>query len=127
MPWPLVRSLWISVVVCASGIGLGQPIGTVTTLAGSSLGNVDGVGTAAQFYIPSAVAVDVTGTIAVVADFGSYVIRRINVTSAQVTTLAGTPFVVGAADGIGTAASFNAPYGIAIDATGTVALVVRLE
>ena len=41
-----------------------------------------------------------------------------------VSTLAGTSGASGSANGLGTAASFNSPYGVAIDAAGTVALIV---
>ena len=36
----------------------------------------------------------------------------------------GTSGVPGSVNGLGTAASFNSPYGVAMDANGTVALVV---
>ena len=51
--------------------------GAVTTLAGSTLGFVDGNGTSAQFYFPVGVAVDGAGGNVYVADTSNYRIRHI--------------------------------------------------
>ncbi|CAD7841173.1 hypothetical protein S1OALGB6SA_283 [Olavius algarvensis spirochete endosymbiont] len=48
----------------------------VSTLAGSSAGHADGIGTEAQFYGPTGVAVDSSGNI-YVADFSNHRIRKI--------------------------------------------------
>jgi sugar lactone lactonase YvrE len=90
--------------------------GNVTTLAGSSEGSSDGVGTAAQFKRPSGVAVNSNGTI-YVADFADYKIRKIS-SSGNVTTLAGSS--EGSSDGVGTAAKFRVPFGVAVDSNGIV-------
>jgi hypothetical protein len=91
--------------------------GEVTTLAGSSAsGSIDGTGTAASFYLPSGVAVDIAGNV-VVADYGNNMIRKISA-AGVVTTLAGG--VRGSTDGTGTAASFAGPWGVAVDAVGNV-------
>lgn len=54
------------------------------------------------------------------------VIRRISLPTGVVTTLAGSVGVTGSADGIGTAASFSFAVAIAIDASGTFALIVSV-
>lgn len=94
------------------------PDGVVTTLAGGSgrLGIEDGIGSTARFSSPFGVAVDHTGNV-YVADAGNHTIRKILPTG-EVTTLVGMPRYAGSADGSGSAARFNAPYGVAIDAAG---------
>ena len=90
--------------------------GTVTTLAGSgSAGSTDGAGTSASFRGPNGLAVDSSGNV-YVADRGNNTIRKIT-SSGIVTTLAGSSSP-GSADGTGTAASFNSPAGVALDASG---------
>jgi len=91
-----------------------DPKGMVTTLAGSTYGDADGVGSAAQFYIPTGVGVDATGTVYVTdADR----IRKIR-PDGRVTTLAGSR--QGFADGAGTQAWFAAPQSLVIDSAGTI-------
>ena len=93
-----------------------SPDGTVITLAGSgSAGSADGAGTSASFRDPNGLAVDSSGNI-YVADSGNNSIRKIT-SSGIVTTLAGSAGR-GSADGTGTAASFNYPAGVALDASG---------
>ena len=90
----------------------------MTTLAGTAgvVGSADGTGAAAQFYYPAGVAVDGTGNV-VVADLLNHTIRKI-MPGGVVTTLGGSAGVVGSADGVGTAAQFVFPCGVAIDSTG---------
>ena len=99
--------------------------GTVSTLAGTALqtGSADGVGTAATFNYPTGLAVNATGTTVFVADGTNHTIRRLDVATRTVTTLAGTAGAYGYADGVGSAARFNGPYGITTDAAGTVLYV----
>lgn len=93
--------------------------GVVTTLAGSAglSGTSDGVGSAARFNTPSGVAVDTAGNV-YVADSGNHMIRMIT-PAGSVSTIAGTPLSLGSTDGVGSAARFSYPSGIAIDAFGT--------
>lgn len=92
--------------------------GEVTTVAGSTYGYADGVGLAARFTLPSAIAADADGTL-YVADTYSHTIRKITPAFA-VTTLAGTGNNMGSADGTGAAARFNQPNGIAVNGASTV-------
>jgi len=99
------------------------PAGVVTTLAGLPLipGSADGTGSAAQFCFPGGVAVDSAGNI-YVADTDNNTIREImpDGTNWVVTTLAGTAGSSGSADGTGSAAQFNQPFGVAVDGAGNV-------
>jgi sugar lactone lactonase YvrE len=94
------------------------PKGVVTTLAGSgNRGAANGAGTAASFNQPQALTVDAGGNV-YVADEGNNLIRKIT-PQGVVTTLAGSGSA-GAVNGVGTAASFNGPAGITVDASGNV-------
>ncbi len=97
-----------------------SPAGAVTTLAGmaNTTGTADGMGTAARFNSPTDIAVDQSGHV-YVADYNNHLIRKISPAGA-VTTLAGMANTTGTADGMGTAASFNSPRGVALDTIGTV-------
>jgi hypothetical protein len=87
----------------------------VTTPAGSGVaGAADGTGTAATFNQPNSITTD--GTNLYVADMNNHKVRKIVISSGVVTTLAGSG-VSGAADGTGTAATFNQPFGITTDGT----------
>lgn len=96
------------------------PGGSVTTLAGSSGqgGSSDGTGPDARFVYPFALAVDAVGNV-YVTDIGNHNIRKITA-GGVVTTLAGTAGVAGSVDGVGTAAQFSYPQGIAVDVAGNV-------
>jgi RHS repeat-associated protein len=97
----------------------GSSSSTVTTLAGlaGAPGFVDGAANTARFRDLSAVAVGMDDTL-YVADAGNHSIRRVSV-AGTVTTLAGNG-TAGFADGAGSAARFNNPQGVAVDATGMV-------
>jgi len=96
-----------------------NPAGMVSTIAGKAgiPGFTDGVDTAARFNLPEALAVDATGNI-YVADAGNDAIRKIT-PDGTVTTLAGNGSA-GSANGTGKSASFNSPFGIAVDGSGNV-------
>jgi sugar lactone lactonase YvrE len=124
------------------------PAGVVTTLAGKpntaaqpfgtpvELGSADGPAATARFNVPLAIRVGVDGAVDV-TDSAHGNIRKIS--GGQVSTFAGPSGVanvvtgvpgidswVGSADGVGDAASFNQPSGIAVDATGRIVYVVDM-
>ncbi|MBK8477078.1 MAG: hypothetical protein IPL39_12500 [Opitutaceae bacterium] len=92
--------------------------GVVSLVAGRSLagGVQDGAPGVATFGAPTALAVDTAGVV-YVADRGTHTIRRI-VSDGTVSTVAGAAGVPGSDDGIGAAATFNGPTGIAVDSRG---------
>jgi D-alanyl-D-alanine dipeptidase len=96
------------------------PAGVVTTLAGTAgtVGSADGTGAAARLYYPTGVATDAIGNV-YVADSKNSTIRKIT-PAGVVTTLAGTAGAAGFADGVGAAASFRIPFGVATDTAGNV-------
>ncbi len=95
--------------------------GVVTTLAGTGEeGDRDGAGNQALFNHPSGIAVDRNGTVYVV-DSQNHKIRKIS-PEGQVSTLAGTG-ERGETDGAGSTATFNYPFGIAVDSSGTLYVV----
>ncbi len=99
--------------------------GVVTTLAGqTTAGFTNATGTSAQFNLPCGVAVDGAGNV-YVADYNNNVIRKIT-SAGVVTTFAGSGSV-GSANGTGTAATFNHPYSLAIDASGNLYVADRLN
>jgi DNA-binding beta-propeller fold protein YncE len=87
----------------------------VTTLAGSvgQFGSEDGIGSAARFSGALGIASD--GSFLYIAEGGSGAIRKIDIATREVTTLAGSVGQIGSEDGTGSAARFNAPTGIASD------------
>jgi hypothetical protein len=90
----------------------------VTTLAGTagSNGSSDGTGAAARFgdYLPGITS---HGAYLYVPDFHNQTIRKIDISTGVVTTLAGTVGNQGGFDGIGATASFCTPTSITTDGT----------
>jgi gliding motility-associated-like protein len=93
------------------------PAGDVSTLAGKFTGAGDGTGTAASFNTPQGIAIDAAGNL-YVADTFNNLIRKIS-PAGDVITLAGSGSP-GNANGTGTAASFNSPQNLTVDAAGNV-------
>lgn len=94
--------------------------GVVSTLSGtltSGSSNATVIGAIASYNGPTGVAVDAAGVV-YIADFGNNQIRKIATTGA-VTTFAGST-KASSTNGTGTAAGFNGPAGVAVDATGNI-------
>jgi len=93
--------------------------GVVTTLAGlagSTYGPPDGIGINARFESPQGLAVDASGNLFVTEALGR--IRKVT-PDGVVTTIAGA-MAFGSEDGIGNAARFVDPVGIAVDRLGNI-------
>ena len=101
--------------------------GVVTRIAGSggAVGSTDGTGSAARFRSPIGVVMNTAGTVAYVSDQGNFTIRRIDLVTSAVTTLAGSPGQRGSLDGTGAAAQFNYSSGLALTADGAVLFVAE--
>ena len=85
----------------------------MTTLAGSATGGyIDGAALSSQFHWPTGLASDSGGNV-FVADNLNNRIRRIDWLTRVVSTVAGSG-VLAELDGVGTAARFNSPYGLAM-------------
>ncbi len=101
---------------------LDLPSGIVSTIAGRATENgfTDGVGTDVRFRNPYALAI-IREDELLVADLFNHAIRRVVISSGTVTVFAGSASgESGALDGVGTAARFDRPIGVATDADGTV-------
>ena len=94
------------------------PAGVVTVLAGAVgvAGSADGPVATARLNSPNGVAAGPVGTV-YVADTGNSIIRQIS--GGVVSTLAGLAGVGASVDGSAANARFSSPFGVAVDATGT--------
>ncbi|MHB8519925.1 MAG: immunoglobulin domain-containing protein, partial [Limisphaerales bacterium] len=92
----------------------------ISTLAGlaGAFGTTDGTGTNARFASPFGIAAGGGGNV-YVADTYNHTIRKITPAGA-VSTLAGLAGNPGSADGAGTSARFNTPFGLAVDSAGNI-------
>ena len=91
--------------------------GEVTTLAGipGLPGSDDGEARHAKFNGPRGIARDMINHYLYVSDFYNHAIRRIEITTGIVTTIAGSPSTATTCDGEGPGVFFNGPTGIAAD------------
>ncbi len=112
-----------------------SPSGIVSTIVGSvgdpQSGDVDGLGSTARLNTPLGIAVATTSggeIVLYVADYGNHKVKRVtllswadptNPDSWTVSTIAGTG-TRGKDDGPGNLATFNYPYGVAVDMWGNV-------
>ncbi|HLP98453.1 MAG TPA: hypothetical protein VK149_08410 [Sideroxyarcus sp.] len=88
--------------------------GLASTFTGTSLGLTDGASSVAQFATPANITSD--GTYLYVTDPSGANVRQILISTGAVSTLAGSTIgASGVADGTGTAARFNDPFGITTD------------
>ncbi len=94
--------------------------GNATVFAGAAgvPGSDDGIGSAARFHHPNALAIDGTDSL-YVADTNNNIVRKITA-DGKVSTVAGLAGNPGTADGPATESRFVAPRGIATDGAGNV-------
>ncbi len=100
-----------------------DPAGNVTTLAGTGVrGHLDGPAATARFFEPQGIALDAAGNL-YIADRAGNRIRRLT-PAGMVSTHAGVA-TAGYLDGPAATARFNAPVGVAVDASGDVYVMER--
>lgn len=61
------------------------------------------------------------------ADYNNHIIRRLDLSSLMVTTIAGQRGNPGSANGVGTAAQFSYPNSVTMNAAGTIAVIVSVD
>lgn len=89
------------------------------TIAGTGVsGSLDGPGTTARFNYPWALALDRVNGMLYVADQENHTIRKIDLATNIVSTIAGLAATRGAQNGAGTQARFNLPTGLALAGNG---------
>jgi sugar lactone lactonase YvrE len=95
--------------------------GVITTIAGNGTAGYSGDGgaaTSAQLNNPAGLAVDNNGNL-FIADFSNNRIRKVNLATGVITTVAGNGVYGYNGDNLqATAAQLGQPYGVAVDATG---------
>jgi sugar lactone lactonase YvrE len=96
--------------------------GNVKTIAGSqtvnpAAGSADGIGSAARFNNPMALALDATHTYLYVADTNNATVRRIKLSTQEVVTLIGTTVVPNLQTSTGVLPAAAIGQGLALDAT----------
>jgi sugar lactone lactonase YvrE len=107
-------------------------VGDISDFAGTGVpGSNDGPGASASFNAPLGLAVDSAGNVYVADGSGTEgasndTIRKIT-PAGDVSTLAGSAGQAGSADGVGSAAQFNNPMGVAVDASGNVYVADELN
>jgi cysteine-rich repeat protein len=104
--------------------------GVITTAAGTGLAGFSGdgiTGTSAQFYYPSALAIDGLGNL-FVSDEWNHRVRRWDATTGVVVTVAGTGIAGFSGDGgPATSAQLRLPSGVAVDDLGNVFIAEPLN
>jgi sugar lactone lactonase YvrE len=89
----------------------------VITIAGGAIGYRNGTGTNALFFGPNGITTDGRGNLFIADEYNNR-IRKLELASRRVTTLAGGGGMVDFADGVDTLAFFSWPSGITYDGIG---------
>ncbi|CUI14492.1 transmembrane protein, putative [Bodo saltans] len=84
--------------------------GAVVPIAGGPTGTLNGVGFAARFNYFRGIALNSDESALIIADYWNNLIRRMDLSSKQVSTIAGVT-AAGSADGPGSTATFSGPEG----------------
>ncbi len=111
-PW---KGVWPLLLLGAAQGALDYDFATLAGQMGTN-GSANGTGSAAQFDQPGGLVIASNGTL-YVADSANHTIRAI-APGGVVTTLAGSAGLSGTNDGVGAAARFSFPQGLALDSNG---------
>lgn len=90
-----------------------RPYGNASGQSDPASGSIDGTGNGAWFKSPTGLALDDTESFLYVADSGHHAIRRIDLSTGAVTTVAGVANQAGHRDGAAAQALFNDPAQLA--------------
>jgi trimeric autotransporter adhesin len=97
--------------------------GNISTVAGNGLGAYNGdniPATTAKIYLPNSIAFDTSGNL-LITDAGNYRLRKVDMQTGVITTIAGTGVQGYNGDGIpATAAQINSAWGIVVDAQNNI-------
>ncbi len=101
------------------GVDFGDDTYTASTIAGNGTqGSADGIGSAARFEGPNGIALDGDNLYIVDRNIPSaavgMAVRRLKLSTGEVTTIAGSATAIGTADGPGSTARFSFLRGIAV-------------
>ena len=95
--------------------------GNISTVAGTGISGFSsdgGAATSARLSFPRGVALDGSGNL-YIADSGNNRIRKVDATTGNISTVAGTGTAGSGGDGgMATSATLNQPYGVALDGVG---------
>jgi hypothetical protein len=97
----------------------------ISTIAGDATeeGSRDGIGTWALFNRPAGIALSPDDSLALITDYENHTIRRLDLATLEVRTLAGSAGHPGTLDGLGAEARLAYPFRIAFSPDGAYALV----
>ncbi|WP_374354564.1 hypothetical protein [Chitinimonas sp.] len=94
------------------------PVAISKFVGASAAGYLEGKGVGAKFYYPEGIAIDGSGNF-YIADQYNNRIRKVTLLDGVTSTLAGDG-TIGSIDGVGPAAKFHWPTGVAVDVAGNV-------
>ena len=115
-PYGVIRNLTLSTMQVTTVVGYSSAINA----------DVDGVGTSASFAGIRAIAIHPSGNLAVFATFNAN-IKLLNLSTMQVTHLAGTGVTGTSTDGVGKSAAFTFIGDLTFDSQGTYILVADYQ
>jgi len=87
-------------------------IGRVVTLAGSDRGFADGVGGEVKLYYPTSLCLSEREECLYISDYFNHLIRKLDLKTGRVSSIAGTPEQSGLLDGEGSVAKFDTPWDV---------------